>query len=67
MKYKYLLISNEQPSLHKTLKDISKIINKDYTTISRNFKNKHFISIDDFIIYKFKWTNPPPPTVVKFN
>ena len=35
MKFKYLLINDEKPSLHNTLKDISIAIDKHKTNISR--------------------------------
>ena len=67
MKYKYIVIKDDASTIHKTLRDVGDIIGKDHTTISKLFKYKHFIEIDDYIIYKFNWVNRPPPTIVKFN
>ena len=67
MKFKYLLINNEKPSLHNTLKDISIAIYKDQTNISRLFKKKHFITIDNIIIYKLNWNTKPEPHIVRFD
>ena len=68
MDHKYIIFHNNNTiTKHKTLKDVSDTINKDNTSISRKFKHKHFITIDDFTIYKLNWTNPPKPTIIKFD
>jgi hypothetical protein len=64
---KYLLINNQQSSLHNTLPDISKLIDINNTTISRQFKHKHFIIIKDYTIYKLNWKNNPPPAIIRFD
>ena len=67
MDHKYIIFYDNTITKHKTLKDVSNYINKDNTIVSRKFKHKHFITIDNYTIYKLNWNNPPPPTIVKFN
>lgn len=67
MDHKYIIFHNNNITKHKTLKDVSDTINKDNTYISRKFKHKHFITVDDVTIYKLNWTNPPKPTIIKFD
>ena len=66
-KFKYLLIDNESPSLHNNLYEIETITNINHTQVSKKLKNKHFIEIDDFIIYKLCWKNKPPPIILRFD
>ena len=67
MKYKYLLIHNDTPTLHTTIKDVSTIINKHHTSLSKLLKKNHFISIEQYTIYRLNWQPPKQPIIVTFD